>query len=182
MISSTVTLLRLVLLGWLTSLLLASYFFERSGLRNRRWITASFTILALASVAGYFNFGQFRYDDGFVNPWEHFHFFLGSKYLPELGYDGLYVATLIAIDDRYPGAIVDTEVRDLMNFDMNTAILYFGEREAIKSRFTPARWAEFDRDVHFLSVYYRLPMVRILQDHGNQTPLGSFDSAHIFWQ
>ncbi|MCK5379542.1 MAG: hypothetical protein KAJ78_09055, partial [Acidobacteria bacterium] len=180
MISSTVTLLRLVLLGGLTSLLLASYFFERSGLRNRRWITASFTILALASVAGYFNFGQFRYDDGFVNPWEHFHFFLGSKYLPELGYDGLYVATLIAIDDRYPGAIVDTEVRDLMNFDMNTAILYFGEREAIKSRFTPARWAEFDRDVHFLSVYYRLPMVRILQDHGNTGSPAWAMAARIF--
>jgi len=180
MIPSTVTLLRLVLLAAFSLLLLASYLLERSGPRYRRWFTASFTLLALASVAGYFNFGQFRSEGGFVNPWEHFHFFLGSKYLPEVGYDGLYVATLTAINDRYPGAIVDTEVRDLMTFDMNTAILYFDQREAIKSRFTPERWVEFDRDVQLLSFNYQLPMAAILQDHGNTGSPAWAMAARIF--
>ncbi|MEN8164468.1 MAG: hypothetical protein ABFS37_10090 [Acidobacteriota bacterium] len=180
MTPSTVTLLRLILLVAFSALLLASYLIERSGPRYRRWFTASFTILALASVAGYFNFGQFRSDGGFVNPWEHFHFFLGSKYLPEVGYDGLYVAGLTAINDRYPGAIVDTEVRDLMTFDMNTAILYFDQREAIKSRFTPERWAEFDRDLQLLSSNYQLPMAAILQDHGNTGSPAWAMAARIF--
>ncbi len=180
MIPSSVTLLRFVLLVGLTALLLASYLFERSGRRQGHWFTASFTLLALASVAGYFNFGQFRFDDGFVNAWEHYHFFLGSKYLPEVGYDGLYVATLMAIDDRHPGSIVDTEVRDLMNFNMNTAILYFDQREAVKARFTPERWVEFERDVNFLSVYYRLPMAVILQDHGNTGSPAWAMAARIF--
>lgn len=177
---STVTLLRLILLVAFTGLLLVSYFLERSGGRRRRWLTASWTLLAVASVAGYFNFGQFRSEGGVVNPWEHFHFFLGSKYLPEVGYDGLYVATLTAVNERNPGAIVDTEVRDLMTFDMNTAVLYFGEREAIKSRFTPDRWAEFDRDLQFLSAHYRLPVAGVLQDHGNTGSPAWAMAARIF--
>ncbi len=180
MIPSTITLFRLLILVVFLALLLVSYFLERSARGNRRWVTASFTLLALASVAGYFNFGQFRYADGFVNPWEHFHFFLGSKYLPEVGYDGLYVATLTSINDRYPGAIVNTEVRDLMTFDMNTAILYFDQRETIKERFTKERWEEFDRDVNFLSAHYRLPMVQILQDHGNTGSPAWAMAARIF--
>lgn len=177
---STITLLRLILLLAFAAVLLLSFILERSGDRRRRWVTASFTFLALASVAGYFNFGQFRPEGGVVNPWEHFHFFLGSKYLPEIGYDGLYVATLTSVNERNPGAIVDTEVRDLMTFEMNTAVLYFDEREAIKSRFSPERWSEFDRDVRFLSEQYRLPMAGILQDHGNTGSPAWAMAARVF--
>ena len=56
------------------------------------------TLLALAAAtaaAAWFNFGLFH-GPGFVHRWEQFHYFLGSKYFPELGYDGLYVASIAA--------------------------------------------------------------------------------------
>ena len=84
MIPTTVTLLRIILLAALVGLILLSYFFEGRGRRHRIVFTVLFTFVGVASVAGYFNFGQFRDEGGVVNAWEHFHFFLGSKYLPEV--------------------------------------------------------------------------------------------------
>ena len=47
-------------------------------------------------VAAFYSFGLFRHynDFHFINTWEQFHYQLGSKYFPELGYDGIYLAAL----------------------------------------------------------------------------------------
>ncbi|MBC7173557.1 MAG: hypothetical protein H5U40_14045, partial [Polyangiaceae bacterium] len=64
-------------------------------------------ILALLSAAAYYNIGiqgerkgdfwgqlgqRAFHGAGYVHHWETFHYVLGSKYFPELGYDGLYLA------------------------------------------------------------------------------------------
>ena len=76
-------------------LLLASFFFERTD-RHRKHFRWLFGLLAVLSVACYFNFGQFRFHGQSLHDHEQFHFFLGSKYLPELRYDAIYDAALLA--------------------------------------------------------------------------------------
>ena len=42
------------------------------------------------------NFGALRGGGDLVHRWEQYHFFFGSKYLPEIGYFNLYKATILA--------------------------------------------------------------------------------------
>src|SRR3954471_19209033 len=46
--------------------------------------------LAVLGGLGYVNFGRFHTDGSPLHVWDQFHYVLGSKYYPELGYDGLY--------------------------------------------------------------------------------------------
>lgn len=71
--------------------------------------------LAALGVAAFLNFGALhhQFDRGFVHRWEHFHYHLGSKYFPELGYDGLYVASLAAQHASHPQLPVGRRLRDL---------------------------------------------------------------------
>jgi len=71
-------------------------------------------VLALLAVAalGYVNFGFFHPGRGHVHYWDAFHYFMGAKYLPELGYSKLYEATYAA--GRELGAFdYITQLRDL---------------------------------------------------------------------
>ena len=57
-----------------------------------------FVVLALLAISalGYVNFGFFHPGRGHVHYWDAFHYFMGAKYLPELGYSKLYEATYVA--------------------------------------------------------------------------------------
>ena len=67
-----------------------------SGARPQRHRKAILlTILAALAVGNYTDFGQWT-RDRYVNGWEFFHYYLGSKYAPELGYTELYAAALVA--------------------------------------------------------------------------------------
>ena len=50
-----------------------------------------------------------------VHHWEQFHYFLGSKYFPEVGYDGIYVASLAAERELDLGHGVQSHMRDLQD-------------------------------------------------------------------
>src|SRR5215813_6189187 len=66
------------------------------------------------SAAAWFNFGFMHLPHG-VHLWEQFHYFLGSRYYAELGYDGLYVASLADQADHAPMGRVPEYVRDSRN-------------------------------------------------------------------
>ena len=81
---------------------------------RRRW--AAYAVAAL-SVYAFTNFGELHGSNGVVHPWEQYHFFLGSKYLKEIGYFDIYKATFLA-DREGAQQLRDVRgTRDLHTFD-----------------------------------------------------------------
>ena len=79
---------------------------------------ALIAILVVAAALSYPNFGYLHnHGDRYrhLHLWDTFHYFMGAKYLPELGYVHLYDATLAA--GRELGAFANVrEVRDLTTY------------------------------------------------------------------
>ena len=73
-----------------TAMLVIAYVVPGSRLR-RRSQTILLTVCAALAIGNYTNLGACP-GDRYVNEWEFFHYYLGSKYLPELGYTRLYAA------------------------------------------------------------------------------------------
>ncbi|HEX4446673.1 MAG TPA: hypothetical protein VH044_08055, partial [Polyangiaceae bacterium] len=84
-----------------------------------------------------------------------YHYYFGSKYLKEWGYDGMYFATVAALEeigrDEPRKAITFNRIRDL---DGSARFLYRADFEPhlaeAKARFTPARWTLFKSELSFL--------------------------------
>jgi len=69
---------------------------------------------------------------------------VGAKYLPELGYTGLYEATWVA--GRELGAFAQIrQVRDLATYALRDVASI--DAAAVRARFTDTRWRAFKRDL-----------------------------------
>lgn len=131
--------------------------------------------LALLSLLAYYNFGTLHHG-GFLHHHESFHYHLGSKYYPELGYDGLYVASIAAQRERQPRLQGQPYIRDLRtNRVVETASLEDHLRQVV-TRFTPGRWQAFVRDHHyFVRSCSPYALAKMRMDHGfNATPAWAF--------
>ena len=121
------------------------YFWLAAGHAPSRRLRALAACLAVAAAVAYPNLGFFHVRDGSPIHWhETFHYFVGAKYLPELGYTRLYDATWVA--GRELGAFAQIrQVRDLTTYALRDVTSI--EAEAVRARFTPARWQAFKRDL-----------------------------------
>jgi hypothetical protein len=101
--------------------------------------------LAVTAALAYPNFGFFHVHYKSPIHWhETFHYFMGAKYLPELGYTRLYEATWVA--GRELGAFAPIrQVRDLATYATRDVATI--DAAAVRARFTPARWRAFKRDL-----------------------------------
>lgn len=165
--------------------ILASGFFARRFSRRtrqigRRILLGLLATSALLSVATYLDFGVFRYGT-YLNEWDFYHYYVGTKYAPELGYTNLYPATFIADIDagqRYRGP----EIRDLSTARPRDAASVAGQAASYRGRFSPERWREFVADIAWFRS--QLPEQRwniLLMDHGyNGTPAWSFVVGGLF--
>ncbi len=146
--------------------------------RAQRLSAAIYAGLALAGLAAFYNFGSFRHhrDLGFVNQWEHFHYQLGAKYFPELGYDGLYVASLSAHRQSAPAPLVASRVRDLRTNRVVPARAVQPHLAEVVDRFRPERWQSFVADhAYYLEANDPDVMGDLRRDHGyNPTPAWTF--------
>jgi hypothetical protein len=118
-----------------------------------------------AAVLSYPNFGFFHGGWGHIHYWDAYHYFMGPKYLPELGYLRLYDATYVA-GRELGGFEAVTEVRDLTTYWHRP--VHTIDAAAIRARFSPDRWNTFKRDLAFFSA--RLPWPGPLLDHGYNDP------------
>jgi hypothetical protein len=136
--------------------------------------------MAIIAVVASTNFGAFH-GAGMVHHWEQFHYFLGSKYFPEVGYDGIYVASLAAERELDLGHPVQHHMRDLRTNDVVRVASLVNHMEAVRDRFSDERWAEFRDDVgYFLEHNSYNYITNIRRDHGyNPTPTWTF-SARLF--
>ena len=145
--------------------------------KSRRFELAALGFVSAIGILAFFNFGlQFhQWSDGFVNRWELYHYQLGSKYFPELGYDGLYSASIQAQRESAPemplGWVRDLDTNTLVSFEAHQPKI-----EEVRERFTDARWQEFVTDHHaYIESTEQRFWDAIRQDHGyNPTPAWTF--------
>jgi hypothetical protein len=106
---------------------------------------------------------------------EFFHYYVGTKYFPEVGYSGLYEAAVVADYEDDPSTLdPDLQVRSLRTYQMEPRPSVIARADAIRARFSPERWAAFRGDIaYFREVDGILWKVgESLQDHGyNGSPL-----------
>lgn len=157
-----------------TALLALGLVLDRPGRRGpaARWRDGALVVLALAGLAAWWNLFQFHFH-GFAHASETFHYYLGAKYFPELGYTGLYEC--VAVADAQAG--LDAEalrrpLRDLVSNDLTTTDAILADPDRCTSRFSAQRWAEFRHDVDFLRGLVPPRKWQLFQqDHGyNATP------------
>lgn len=148
--------LQLVLLAAGGTFLLAWQMFAPApGSRDRRLLMALLVPLVLASLAAYPRFGAFhdggksgRHTYHYHDLW---HYVLGARYYPEVGYDKLYDCTAVALDElRREGVKVPpiNEVRRLSNpmegYQLRKEIAE--HRITCDAAFDDDRWASFKAD------------------------------------
>ena len=132
-------------------------------------------LIALAAGLAYTNFLTFH-AGRFTHFGENFHYQLGCKYFPELGYDGLYVASLAAQAESRPELPLPRLVRDLRTNAIVPTASLAGPLAEVRARFTPGRWRAFVRDHDtFLDPSTLRKLNEIRLDHGyNPTPTWTF--------
>jgi len=138
----------------------------------RRILIAILIAAAAFSVLVYNNFFNYHYG-GYLNAYEFFHYYMGSKYAREIGYFDMYGAALVADDET--GRLYrprDGLVRDLRTLEYVPVDEMLADRDRYRGRFSDERWREWVGDVSFFKE--RLGTAawnRILRDRGyNATP------------
>jgi len=144
---------------------------------RERWRKAVGAVVIALSLAVYYQFGVLRGGGHFVHELEHMHYVLGSKYFPELGYDGLYVASAAAQHESAPTRPIQPFVRDLTKRmrGESTQLTNPHMREVV-ARFGPERWKSFVSDhQYFLDQVQDDEVAAFRMDHGyNATPPWTF--------
>jgi hypothetical protein len=170
-------------IGWLqlalsatgAGLLLWSWILERQG-RPQAWRRARDVLLVALGILGaaaYFNFGRLHHPN-FIHVWDTYHYYIGAKYFPELGYERIYECTVAAEAEHESRFTLERRsIRDLRTNEIVPARKALEAADACRQRFTDERWNEFRRDIGFFRT--RVPQLqweRILKDHGyNATPV-----------
>jgi hypothetical protein len=160
---------------------------HRVGMRRpiaERWKKFAGITLGLAAIVAYYHGFRFNFPQ-FYHRHDQYHYYLGSKYFPELGYDDLYKCTVIAQDElgtiRDVNGMVDVtkenrradrKIRNLGADNLLKPAAEFLEHpEQCKDKFTPERWAAFREDIKFFrSVSDRDFWERMQTDHGYNPP------------
>jgi len=123
--------------------------------------------LAVAAALAYPNFGFFHVHYKSPIHWhEAFHYFMGAKYLPELGYTRLYEATWAA--GREMGAFAPIrQIRDLTTYAPRDVASI--DPASVRARFAPARWQAFKKDLLVFGPRNE-DWARLFFDHGYNDP------------
>jgi len=125
------------------------------------------------AVATFFHFGRLP-GQGFYHRAEMFHYFLGAKYAPELGYTHLYECAAVAeADGVHDSRVAGRQLRDLRDDSLRSGASVLSHPETCTARFTPTRWLAFKTDL----TWFRRDMGErawrnALLDHGyNPSPV-----------
>ena len=153
---------------------------------------ASLVLLAALALGCYYHFGSNQFLDAakgrrtFVHTWDMRNYFPTAKYFEELGFDGVYLASLAVYVDVVgqgdPASVRDARVRDLTDYHMMTGAEAAGRLPAIRARFSPERWDELEADMtYFLDAMGPQDYLGSMQDHGgNATPVWMLPAWLLF--
>jgi len=132
-------------------------------------------LLLTLGVAGgllWWNLFQFNFP-GYGHASDTFHYYLGAKYFPELGYSRLYACTAVADQEAgLRGPAIERPMRNLETNHLETTASILADPTRCTDHFSTPRWAAFRHDVDWMRA--RVPLrrwQRFQQDHGyNATP------------
>jgi hypothetical protein len=110
---------------------------------------------------------------------EHFHYYLGAKYFPELSYSRLYACVAVVEAERVGRASMGgRRMRDLASDEVVPVGIALSDPAACTKRFTPDRWRAFGDDVMFFREALGPLWDRMNQDHGFNAPPGWALTGH----
>lgn len=141
----------------------------------RRILLFLLAITALLAVENYRANDYYRFNS-YLNAYEFYHYYIGTKYAREVGYTDMYAASLIA-DSETGMKWKDKSgtIRDLSSGRHIDHKQVLENAAYYKSKFSPERWEEFKKDI----VWFKDRLVQyrwngILRDKGyNGTPVWS---------
>lgn len=155
-----------------------------------RWKRFVGLSLGAAAIIAYFNGFFFPYTK-YYHRWDQYHYYMGAKYFPEMGYDGLYKCGVIAEDeigtvsnnDERLGPVgiyemrkevhaSDKKIRNLGGDNLLIPVTeILAHPEVCKAPFSPERWAEYKEDVRFFRIASDKAYWEDMQkDHGFNPP------------
>ncbi|MBI3541035.1 MAG: hypothetical protein HY073_02720 [Deltaproteobacteria bacterium] len=128
-------------------------------------------IVALFSYASYYNFFHWHFENS-IHTWEVYHYYMGSKYFPELGYPGLYECTTLAdSEDGLAAQLQGRRIRDHRSNTLRPANYILENPDLCKHNFSAWRWNEFKKDLSwFRGVMDLNRWTNMQQDHGYNPP------------
>ncbi len=144
---------------------------------RRRQRLAVLAVLAAIAIVNYFNYFAFHGHGqrAFVHLHDVAHYYLGSKYYPELGYHQLYTAMLRAEAELYDDHFKAIEARDLATYERVHIRALLERSEPVKAAFSAQRWHDFRLDVATFRDRLDRQYGKVLLDHGfNPTPVWAF--------
>jgi len=133
----------------------------------------AFTLLAMASTYGVFNYYQFdhRVFTTTGDTADATFYYLNGKYFDELGYFRLYEAVLVADDEGEGKFRKIARYRDLVAYkDILPRAVAIARADDVKAHFTPERWAAFSHDVAHLARISTQNWSYFFIDHGYNPP------------
>lgn len=155
-------------------LLLWGWQLEESGKgpKSRKGRRLGLAFLGLMGVFGWFNYGKFH-NGNFVHVWEHYHYYVGAKYFPELRFARLYECSAIAEVELGRKALVEKrKIRDLAETNLiGPTDDVLANPDRCKQHFTAERWDAFKEDIRFFTGRLGGRWADSQKDHGyNATP------------
>jgi hypothetical protein len=135
------------------------------------WVKGIGLTLAIIGIGAYFRFGDLGYTN-FYHRWEFFHYYLGSKYDRELGYERLYKCVAVAqADSGQTNEVRARKLRDLDEDQLIPAQAVLDHPEECRDRFKAERWDAFKEDVKWFRNSSNLQYWNDMQkDHGYNPP------------
>ncbi|MBI5533357.1 MAG: hypothetical protein HY898_11610 [Deltaproteobacteria bacterium] len=159
---------------------------------DRRVVLGALGLCAVLSFASFYNLGHLQFFDrkdgtpSFVHTFDMRVYYPVAKYWKELGYDGVYLASVAAAVDDDPSVTMESlgkvTLRSMKTHRTQTVSEVRGDIEAVRARFSPERWEEFKIDMR----YFRHTMgardyLSTLTDHGaNATPVWMAIAHYLF--
>ena len=140
--------------------------------RGRRVPAIVPALLAAGSLGAYTGFGAYHHGR-FVHDHDVFHYFVGAKYFPALGYDRLYACASVAeAEAGFPQRVGLRPLRDLATNHVVSGEGALGRAAECHGAFTEQGWHDFARDVRaFANASGVAAWNRVLKDHGfNASP------------
>ncbi|MEZ4313648.1 MAG: hypothetical protein R3F14_36970 [Polyangiaceae bacterium] len=155
-----------------------------------KWKRIVGVTLGVAAILAYFNGLRFGYSKVY-HRWDQYHYYMGAKYFPELGYDGLYRCAVIAQQEIGTYTYTHEDTRRSLRIDMTKEVHHPDKKirnlggdnllrsvkdildkpEECTKLFTPERWKLFKDDVAFFrSVSDKGYWEDMQKDHGFNPP------------